>query len=220
MKSSIIAIITASVLSTNAFADPIKDLHDRVDETYDKVNAVQDEMRDGDKAISDRLTAVQKTLHEEGILRAESDVIVGKNANKYTDKSVAKEKAEREKDRDIMTSAINNNASNIAKNSESIESNTNRIQALESWKNNIDDRLNSMDDKFSDGIAGVAAMSNIPTPAVAGSTTVGAGVGNFSSSTAVAVGISSYGHNGVSVKASVATTFNETIVGGGIGYTW
>ena len=73
------------------------------------------------------------------------------------------------------------------------------------------------------GIAGLAAMTNIPSPAIAGTTSIGAGVGYFDSESAIAIGASHYFENNVSIKGSVASGFNSgksTVVGAGVSYTW
>ncbi|MGL5583134.1 MAG: YadA C-terminal domain-containing protein [Cetobacterium sp.] len=123
-------------------------------------------------------------------------------------------------------SAVQANANNIAavgsavkSNSDRIDANSARLDAVEQWQSGIDSRLDKMDKKMSSGIAGVAAMANIPSPAVAGTTTVGAGLGHFNSETSVAVGASTYFNNGVSLKGSLAAG-SELVVGAGVGYTW
>lgn len=74
-----------------------------------------------------------------------------------------------------------------------------------------------------EGIAGIAAMSNIPTPAVQGTTSVGLGVGNYDSKSALAIGASHYFENGVAIKGSLSSGLNSgksTAVGAGVSYSW
>ena len=74
-----------------------------------------------------------------------------------------------------------------------------------------------------EGIAGIAAMSNIPTPAVQGTTSVGLGVGNYDSKSALAIGASHYFENGVAIKGSFSSGLNSgknTAVGAGVSYSW
>lgn len=240
MKKSIIALL---VISPSVFASTLADVNERLDETWDKVNKVQDEARDMNADTNERINAVQTTLSEEGKLRAEGDRIVQSNAKKYSDALAKKEAEARANDVNALNNSIDNNTSYIAqnslaiqnnsdkistnrtdinKNSQAIQANSNRIDMLESWKGDVNKRFSDLDKKLSDGVAGVAAMANIPSPAVAGSTTIGAGVGNFNSSTAIAVGFSTYRENGVSFKASVSTTgsCDSTTVGAGVGYTF
>ncbi|MGC7589581.1 YadA-like family protein [Bisgaard Taxon 46] len=70
------------------------------------------------------------------------------------------------------------------------------------------------------GIASIAAMANIPVPAVAGKTTIGAGVGHFDSKNAIAVGVSRYYENGTAVKVSFGTAGSNVAVGGGVSYSF
>ncbi|HDR1022636.1 TPA: YadA-like family protein [Pasteurella multocida] len=70
------------------------------------------------------------------------------------------------------------------------------------------------------GIASIAAMSNIPVPAVAGKTTIGAGVGHFDRKNAIAIGASRYYENGTAVKVSLGTAGSNVAFGGGISYSF
>lgn len=72
----------------------------------------------------------------------------------------------------------------------------------------------------SQGIASIAAMSNIPVPAVVGKTTIGAGVGHFDAQSAIAVGVARYYDNGTAVKLSVGTSGSKVAVGGGVSYSF
>ncbi|HDR1062041.1 YadA C-terminal domain-containing protein [Pasteurella multocida] len=70
------------------------------------------------------------------------------------------------------------------------------------------------------GIASIAAMANIPVPALVGKTTIGAGVGRFDTKNAVAVGVSRYYENGVAVKVSLGTAGAKVTLGGGVSYSF
>ena len=73
------------------------------------------------------------------------------------------------------------------------------------------------------GIAGITAMSNIPTPAVQGMTSFGMGVGYFDEQSAIAIGASHYFNGGVAIKGSVSNSFNDTrttAVGAGMSFSW
>ena len=109
----------------------------------------------------------------------------------------------------------------------------NNIDAIFRDSNTYADLSNRIDQNSSDirsnrklaaqGIAGLAAMTNIPSPAIAGTTSIGAGVGYFDSESAIAIGASHYFENNVSIKGSVASGFNSgksTVVGAGVSYTW
>ncbi|CCN46114.1 exported hypothetical protein [Vibrio nigripulchritudo MADA3029] len=84
-------------------------------------------------------------------------------------------------------------------------------------------RINTNEGKMSNGIAGVAAMANIPT--VSGKTTFGAGVGHFNGSNAIAIGASTGFENGISLKGSLSYAKGkwdqkDVVVGAGIGYSF
>ena len=77
--------------------------------------------------------------------------------------------------------------------------------------------------RASNGIAGLAAMSNIPTPAVAGATSFGMGVGHYDSKSALAIGASHYFDGGIAVKGSFSNSLGSdstSVVGAGVSYTW
>ncbi|PSW26124.1 hypothetical protein C9I94_06170 [Photobacterium swingsii] len=111
-----------------------------------------------------------------------------------------------------------------------IEDNTKRIDGLEknfsdmaARQDRMEDRMNKNEGKMSNGVAGVAAMANIPT--VAGKFTVGAGMGHFNGSTAIAIGASNSFDNGISVKGSMAYaqgkfSQKDMVVGAGVGYSF
>ncbi|CCO49482.1 exported hypothetical protein [Vibrio nigripulchritudo SOn1] len=84
-------------------------------------------------------------------------------------------------------------------------------------------RIDQNEGKMSNGIAGVAAMANIPT--VSGKTTFGAGIGHFNGSNAIAIGASTGFENGVSLKGSLSYAKGkwdqkDVVVGAGIGYSF
>ena len=97
-----------------------------------------------------------------------------------------------------------------------VQQNTSRINALEQRQD--DDRKHA-----SAGVAGVAAMANIPQVSQYRDFSVGAGVGSYDSEQALAVGASArFGDKGqVVTKASVSmTTQDDFVVGVGLAYEW
>lgn len=68
------------------------------------------------------------------------------------------------------------------------------------------------------GVAGAAAMANIPTAQEIGRLTVGAGAGFYKDAQAVAVGASYRFDNRVTLKGSVSTTGRDTAAGAGVSY--
>jgi autotransporter adhesin len=113
---------------------------------------------------------------------------------------------------------------------EKVESN---IDAIFRGSNTYSDLSNRINQNSSDirnnrklaaqGIAGLAAMTNIPSPAIAGTTSIGTGVGYFDNESSIAIGVSHYFENNISIKGSVSSGFNSgnsTVVGAGVSYTW
>lgn len=70
------------------------------------------------------------------------------------------------------------------------------------------------------GIAGVAAMANIPEVNSHQTFSLGVGVGGFDGQQAVAVGASARINNNVTVKASVAANNEEVVWGAGTAIGW
>ncbi|MEG5932564.1 YadA C-terminal domain-containing protein [Enterobacter hormaechei] len=114
---------------------------------------------------------------------------------------------------------------NVAQNSRQLANHERRISELESSNNaqfkslkgQIDDNKKSADA----GIAGVAAMSNIPQVTESQTFNVGAGVGARGDQQAMAVGFSARATQSVVVKASVAADTNsEWTVGAGVAIGW
>lgn len=98
---------------------------------------------------------------------------------------------------------------------ESYEKSTN--QRFADMGKRIDDNRNHA----SAGIAGVAAMANIPQVSQNSSFSVGAGVGSYDGEQGIAVGASARFNQNVVTKASVAgTTQSDFVFGAGVSYEW
>lgn len=113
----------------------------------------------------------------------------------------------------------------IAANSVALADHEQRIETLEqSNSSNFGKLKNEVEDnrkRASAGIAGVAAMANIPQVTNTQNFSVGAGVGNTDGENALAVGFSARATENVVVKASVSNdTQHNFVAGGGIAYGW
>ncbi|WP_435954789.1 YadA C-terminal domain-containing protein [Dryocola sp. BD626] len=113
----------------------------------------------------------------------------------------------------------------VADNSAELANHETRIGALESQttssfaklKNQVDDNRK----RSSAGIAGVAAMANIPQVTNTQNFSVGAGVGTADSESALAVGFSARATENTVVKASVSNdTQHNFVAGAGVSYGW
>lgn len=86
---------------------------------------------------------------------------------------------------------------------------------------NLDKRIDDNRKRASAGIAGVAAMANIPQVTNTQNFSVGAGVGTTDGESALAVGFSARATENVVIKGSVSNdTQQNFVVGGGISYGW
>lgn len=115
---------------------------------------------------------------------------------------------------------IYDNRQNIAANREAINRNNQEIQKL---NKNFSDLKNTVDanrKRAAAGIAGVAAMANIPEVNSHQTFSVGVGVGGFDGQQAVAVGASARVNDNLTVKASVAANNEEVVWGAGAAFGW
>lgn len=113
----------------------------------------------------------------------------------------------------------------VAKHTDELANHEQRIETLEQNTNaNFGQLKNEVDQnrkRASAGIAGVAAMANIPQVIESQRFNVGAGVGTTDGETALAVGFSARASEHVVVKASVSNdTQHNFVVGGGMSYGW
>jgi autotransporter adhesin len=100
--------------------------------------------------------------------------------------------------------------------------------ALNNFANEVDSRFNAVDrriDRVEEvayaGIASVAALAAIPSPAYGKRFSVGAGLGNYSSESAVAVGFRAALTESTSLTAGVSrNTASKTAANLGVGYSW
>ncbi|WIC41590.1 tail fibers protein [Salmonella phage SP154] len=120
------------------------------------------------------------------------------------------------KDADMTQVNANTEANkSISKRQDAFEKSTNQRFT------NMDKRIDENRKNASAGIAGVAAMANIPQVSQNSSFSVGAGVGSYDSEQGLAVGMSARFNENVVTKASVAaTTQDDFVFGAGISYEW
>lgn len=120
------------------------------------------------------------------------------------------------KDADMTQVNANTEANkSISKRQDAFEKSTNQRFA------NMDKRIDENRKNASAGIAGVAAMANIPQVSQNSSFSVGAGVGSYDGEQGIAVGASARFNQNVVTKASVAgTTQNDFVFGAGVSLEW
>ena len=134
---------------------------------------------------------------------------------------------------DAAGAAISNVGAGVAGNDAVNVNQLNAMQgasgaALNSFANEVDSRFNAVDrriDKVEErayaGVASVAALSAIPAPAPGKRFSIGAGLGNYSSESAVAIGIRAALTESTSVTAGISTnTASKAAANMGVGYSW
>ena len=121
---------------------------------------------------------------------------------------------------------IASNTDNLTQAGTAIQQNSKRIDYLHEWKEISDSRIQRLESNItnnrtisSKGIAGVAAMTNIPTPAD-GSLSFGIGYGYYDSYDSLAIGASKYFESGIALKASVSLTSGNSVAGLGASYSF
>lgn len=121
--------------------------------------------------------------------------------------------------------ALVNTNKRVAQNTADIANHEQRITTLESQTNarfgDLKNQIDKNEDKANAGIAGVAAMANIPQVQQGSTFSVGAGAGTREGENAVAVGFSARISENVITKASVAADTQSGFTAGvGVGYNW
>lgn len=87
--------------------------------------------------------------------------------------------------------------------------------------NYLDNRIDKVEEVANAGVASVAALAAIPAPAYGKRFSVGAGLGNYSSESAVAVGFRAALTESTSIAAGVSrNTASKTAANIGVGYSW
>ncbi|MGL5267964.1 MAG: YadA C-terminal domain-containing protein, partial [Plesiomonas shigelloides] len=126
----------------------------------------------------------------------------------------------------VHSISIANNTDNLVQAGTAIQQNSKRIDSLQEWKEISDSRIQRLESNItnnrtvsSKGIAGVAAMTNIPTP-TDGSLSFGIGYGYYDSYDALAIGASKYFESGIALKASVSLTSGKSVAGLGASYSF
>jgi autotransporter adhesin len=111
-------------------------------------------------------------------------------------------------------------------------SNANQLSAMQNsnatFADHVDSRFNAVDRRIDQveerayaGVASVAALAAIPAPAHGKRFSVGAGLGNYSNESAVAVGFRAAITESTSVSAGVSrNTASKTAANLGVGYSW
>ncbi|KAB0589567.1 hypothetical protein F7P84_13970 [Edwardsiella anguillarum] len=118
-----------------------------------------------------------------------------------------------------------NNTVNTS-NAKVVQNLSGRMDYLQEWQGMANNRINDLERVTAEnrkvssrGIAGVAAMANIPTP-MDGGLSLGIGYGYYDNQNAFAVGASKYFETGVAIKGGVSLTGKYAVVGAGASFSF
>lgn len=201
-------------------------------------NTEVEELRKEIEKTKELLANIKQTQESTEVVKAEStENNKEKERAAVEPKSAEKEKVERNTATDIQNENIANSQSKesqvsplaaanmlavqyMAQSEQQLKEVRNDVAKLQHKYHQLQNTIQENRNLSSRGIASIAAMANIPVPAVAGKTTIGAGVGHFDSKNAIAVGLSRYYQNGTAVKVSLGTAGSNVAFGGGISYSF
>lgn len=214
----------------------------KVDQTtYDDDKSTQsekDRSQDGKISVAQGTAGVALTKADKAQDTANTAVKKAEHAQVSADKAqVTANRAESKADYAIAgvdnaysyieqtRNSLNNTNKSVAQNSHDIANHEKRIGDLERQVNtgfsNLGKQIDKVEKKSNAGIAGVAAMANIPQVTEYQSFSVGAGVGYRDDQSAIAVGASARISQNTVGKLSVsADTQSGYTVGAGISYGW
>ncbi|MDD9156387.1 YadA C-terminal domain-containing protein [Aliivibrio sp. S4TY2] len=212
-----IVVAQASNAATSASLDNVKQLSKLA--TFGTVVNAQNTVATNNavQAVSDNLTAAGSAIqtNHEAIVAAQA-------SNAATSASLEHDINAVKDDLNKVGEAIQANHDALANSSGSMDS-----SYTNDWNNMFKDSINNLQSQIdknrklsSRGIAGVAAMTNIPT-LTDGSFSIGMGYGYFDGQDAYALGISKSFESGIAVKTSLATSGSkDTTFGVGASYSF
>lgn len=216
-----VALSTAGVAV--AKADKAQDTANRAESKANKVQVSADKAQvTADRAESKAVKA--QSTADTAVVKADKAQVTANRAESKADYAIAgvdNAYSYIEQTRD----SLNNTNKSVAQNSHDIANHEKRIGDLERQVNtgfsNLHKQIDKVEKKSNAGIAGVAAMANIPQVTEFQSFSVGAGVGYRDDQSAIAVGASARISQNTVGKLSVsADTQSGYTVGAGISYGW
>jgi YadA-like protein len=203
-------------------------------ETDEKVDVAILSLKEKDK----QLEAVDKAIYEVvGNTRDKNATPIKENKiDNNRDRIVLLEntRATTEEQTTINTDDIATNKDNIKSNKEEIDINTSQVnQALELADNNsehieknskridgLEKKVDGLESKMNKGLAMAAATSSIVYPHLGrGDVGIGAGIGGYGGSQAIAIGVAMQPTENVRINTNVSTSdSSDTMYGAGVGY--
>ena len=188
----------------------VNQLNKKANETLINANHYTDTKVEGitQTAINTSNTYTDQQVTNEASARTDGDKKTLDDSKGYTDGQVSDEATKRV-DGDKKTA------------SDSRQYTDNKFNQVNGNFRDLRRQIDDNKDRADAGIAGVAAMANIPQVTDSQTFSVGAGVGTRSDEGAMAVGFSARASDHVVLKASVAGDTEQTwTVGGGVSYGW
>ncbi|VEI57239.1 Adhesin yadA precursor [Pasteurella multocida] len=234
-------ILSNKIISLENIAKKLEMKNKKLEQDSESLKAKNTEVEELRKEIEktkELLANIKQTQESTEVVKAEStENNKEKERAAVEPKSAEKEKVEKNAVTDIQNENIANSqtkesqvsplaAANIlavqymAQSEQQLKEVRNDVAKLQHKYHQLQNTIQENRNLSSRGIASIAAMANIPVPAVAGKTTIGAGVGHFDSKNAIAVGLSRYYQNGTAVKVSLGTAGSNVAFGGGISYSF
>ncbi|WP_434584849.1 YadA-like family protein [Klebsiella sp. R390] len=185
--------------------------------TNSQVSALQQAEGEAKVIANQRRTASQQANPEQSVLDVRSDLAASQAAIDANSQAVADANQNLAANRQALAESNQR----VAANSKAIADQDQKISSLSKHYDDLNKTVNDNRKDASAGIAGVAAMANIPQVTQGQTFAVGAGVGNHDSESALAVGASARINDNWVVKASVSDdTQSNFTVGAGASYGW
>nr|DAH54540.1 MAG TPA: YadA-like membrane anchor domain protein [Caudoviricetes sp.] len=176
-------------------------------ENRNQIDAVKENLADTNKQVNNNKQDIQKVKNDVQVVSrdvANNGIRIQRNEERI----------------DGAYAGIYDNRANIEANRQAISRNSHEIQKLNKNFSDLKNKVDANRKRAAAGIAGVAAMANIPEVNSHQTFSVGAGVGGFDGQQAIAVGASARINDNVTVKASVAANNEEVVWGAGTAIGW
>ena len=211
--------VAANKVGIKTNADAIARNKTAIDDNTHEIDTNAQLIRSTEKQVGENRTVLMANKGD--IVTLTQDTKVAQTTGEYAQFRAQTAMQNAEKNRAALVASNKK----IAANSVALADHEQRIETLEqSNSSNFGKLKNEVEHnrkRASAGIAGVAAMANIPQVTNTQNFSVGAGVGNTDGENALAVGFSARATENVVVKASVSNdTQHNFVAGGGIAYGW
>ncbi|MBJ8767525.1 YadA C-terminal domain-containing protein [Citrobacter freundii] len=206
VKTVIAVIVAVSSMSANAYDSSITmtPYDQQQDIATSEVKKTADDAREQAKVAVDASTRAHNTAWAAQTAAAQADAMA---QNAYHQANYVEEIASANTEH---LEVVDSRLSNTEK----------QISGMNAKFAGLNKQINDVEKKASKGVAGVAAMSNIPALTGNGNFSFGMGVGNFNSETSIAAGFQARATKNVVTKVSFASDGDENVFGAGASFEW